>query len=81
MTQPDFSIYLQSICENDKYRRWWSLYTVTNVEGKIRDESQFSPFDFGLMVERVVPQEKEKTERLSVLKGICMEILIFLYTF
>ncbi|MGD2181803.1 HEAT repeat domain-containing protein [Lusitaniella coriacea] len=83
MTQPDFSIYLQSICENDKYRCWWSLYTVTDVEGKIRDESQFSPFDFGLMVKRVVPQEKEeqneaflgkapkeKTERLPVLEGI-----------
>ncbi|MBD2578088.1 HEAT repeat domain-containing protein [Oscillatoria sp. FACHB-1406] len=82
MVKPDFSAYLQSICENEKYRRWWNLYTVTDVEGKIREESQFSPFDFGLMVETVLPKDKkeneespkrpakEKIERLPVLQGI-----------
>jgi predicted NACHT family NTPase len=83
MSEPDFLAYLQSICDTEKYRRWWNLYTVTDVEGTIRDEREFSPFDFGLMVETVLPKKrdelneelrknepKEKIERLPVLEGL-----------
>jgi HEAT repeat protein/energy-coupling factor transporter ATP-binding protein EcfA2 len=76
----DFQRYLQSICHH--YDQWWTLYTLTDVEGKEKANSQkkkgVAPFDFRLMVRAVQPkrpeilgQEKvEKTERLPLLKGL-----------
>nr|MDJ0675335.1 hypothetical protein [Calothrix sp. MO_167.B42] len=70
-----FQTYLQSI--SDKYKYWWNIYTLTDAEGKKREEKQFSsPFDFGLIVETLQPkqtekkQSQEKIERLPVLEGI-----------
>ncbi|MDJ0734455.1 MAG: HEAT repeat domain-containing protein [Nostocaceae cyanobacterium] len=70
-----FQDYLESI--SDKYKCWWNLYTLTDVEGKKRQEKQLSsPFDFGLIVETLQSkqaeekQSQEKTERLPVLEGI-----------
>ncbi len=61
---PEFQTYLQSI--SDKYKCWWNLYTLTDVEY----------FDFGLMVQEVQPkqerkkQQEEEIEPLPVLEGI-----------
>jgi predicted NACHT family NTPase len=73
-----FRSYLQSI--SDRYQDWWNYYTLTDVEGQKQLKQCFpSPFkfDFGLMVQTVVPQTadnrekpEEKIERLSVLEGI-----------
>lgn len=72
----DFQKYLQSVC-ND-YQRWWSLYTITDVEGSKPAQRQIVPslFDFDLMVQTVQPQQQEKretpekTERLPVHEGL-----------
>ena len=76
----DFQPYLQSLCRH--YAEWWTLYTLTDIEGKKVASSdktkRMSPFDFGLMVRSVnnkAPetsrQEKsEKPERQPVLKGL-----------
>ncbi|MBW4593197.1 MAG: HEAT repeat domain-containing protein [Brasilonema angustatum HA4187-MV1] len=72
----DFQKYLQSVC--DAYQCWWSLYTITDVEGSkpVERKSVASPFDFGLMVQTVQPQQQEKgetpekTERLPVQEGL-----------
>ncbi|MDJ0903397.1 MAG: HEAT repeat domain-containing protein [Xenococcus sp. MO_188.B8] len=79
----DFQPYLQSICAAPRYKYWWSHYTLTDVVGKrspkheeSKQEEISSPFDFGLMVQAVQPQqeekrqEQEKKERLPVLEGI-----------
>ncbi|WP_414620185.1 NACHT domain-containing protein [Calothrix sp. CCY 0018] len=78
-----FKSYLEAISE--KYKCWWNLYTLTDAEGKKKQEQESSslssPFDFGLMVQSVEPkqeeekqeqekQEKQKIERLPVLEGI-----------
>ena len=72
----DFPNYLQSVC--DAYQHWWSIYTITDVEGSKTAQRQEMPsvFDFGLMVETVQAKQQErgetpeKTERLPVLEGI-----------
>ncbi|QDL10900.1 hypothetical protein DP113_25945 [Brasilonema octagenarum UFV-E1] len=72
----DFQKYLQSVC--NAYHYWWSLYTITDVEGSkpVQPKSVASPFDFGLMVQTVQPQQQEKretpekTERLPVQEGL-----------
>lgn len=76
----DFHPYLQSLCRH--YAEWWTLYTLTDIEGKKAASSdepkRIAPFDFGLMVQSVgnkAPeasrQEKsEKLERQPVLKGL-----------
>ncbi|MGB3640870.1 MAG: hypothetical protein WBA39_25340 [Rivularia sp. (in: cyanobacteria)] len=65
----NLNAYLKSI--RDTYAQWWNFYTITDVVGKQRDERErrLPFFDFGLMVEKV-EQQKEKTERLTVLEGL-----------
>ncbi|MGB3756843.1 MAG: HEAT repeat domain-containing protein [Rivularia sp. (in: cyanobacteria)] len=82
----NFNTYLQSI--SDTYAQWWNCYTITDVVGKQRDELErrsamlpLSPFfDFGLMVEKVKQEQKEKTERLTVIEGLrkyaCNHVLL-----
>jgi 3',5'-cyclic AMP phosphodiesterase CpdA len=66
--------YLESICH--KYAQWWQVYTLTDVEGRQRVETERSPLLLGLMVQTVQPekeevsQKQEKTERLGVLEGL-----------
>lgn len=56
----DFSAYLDTLC--DRYQRWQTLYTLTDVEGKQKLQEKLenqhgqwdSPFDFGLMVQTEV---------------------------
>jgi predicted NACHT family NTPase len=66
--------YLESICH--KYAQWWQAYTLTDVEGRQRVETERSPLLLGLMVQTVQPdkeelsQKQEKTERLGVLGGL-----------
>jgi len=68
----DWSRYLESLCNT--YAQWWQVYTLTDVVGRQRVESEPSPllFDFGLMVQTVEREkgEKEKIERLTVLEGL-----------
>jgi HEAT repeat protein len=72
----DFQRYLESV--GTAYKDWWSLYTLTDAVGKqqVEREKPFSVFDFGLMVQRVKPEQPErgeapeKTERLPVLEGL-----------
>jgi len=76
----DFRPYLQSLCRH--YAEWWTLYTLTDVEGKkaaSSDETRrIAPFDFGLMVQSVKnkapeasrQERSEKPERQPVLKGL-----------
>ncbi len=62
VNHPEFQTYLQSI--SDKYKCWWKFYTLTDGEY----------FDFGLMVQEVQKQKREKQqeeiELLPVLEGI-----------
>ncbi len=77
----DFQRYLESI--GAAYKDWWRLYTLTDAVGKqqVEREKLSSVFDFGLMVQRVKPEQpergeaqekeaQEKTERLPVLEGL-----------
>lgn len=66
------------MCEYKDYQRWWSLYTITDVEGSKAAQRQDSPslFDFDLMVQLLEPKQQkkrdtpEKTERIQVLEGL-----------
>lgn len=65
--------YLESLCT--KYAYWWKAYTVTDVIGHQRVESESAPLlDF--MVRTIQPakeessQKQEKTEILGVLAGL-----------
>ena len=66
--------YLESLCNT--YAQWWRVYTITDVVGRKRVESEASPLllDFGLMVQTVRDREEmcreEEVERLSVLEGL-----------
>jgi HEAT repeat protein len=59
----DFSAYLDALC--DRYQRWQTLYTLTDVEGKQELQEKLKnqpgqwdlPFDFGLMVQTAVRDE------------------------
>ncbi|MDZ8052051.1 MAG: NACHT domain-containing protein [Aulosira sp. ZfuVER01] len=68
--------YLESLCNDDKYIRWWNAYTLTDVIGHQRIERERSPFLLDFIVETVKPakgepnQAQEKTERLDVLEGL-----------
>ncbi|MCX5964806.1 MAG: hypothetical protein NT070_17215 [Cyanobacteria bacterium] len=42
---PDFSSYLESVRRH--YEQWWSLYTLTDVEGRAKAKTQGTLFDFG----------------------------------
>jgi len=71
----NWSRYLESLC--NAYAQWWQVYTITDVVGQKRVESEPSPllFDFGLMVQTVERDreergKEEKIERLSVLEGL-----------
>jgi predicted NACHT family NTPase len=70
----DFQPYLNAIATT--YEKWWQLYTLTDAEGKQRQSKEGAPiFDFGLMVQTVQTEERErqqeeKVERFSVLEGI-----------
>lgn len=71
----DFQRYLQSLCDDDKYRDWQECYTPTDAleqpkKGRRR-------LDLGLMVQTIPPLQpegqgldREKTERLNVLEGL-----------
>ena len=72
---PDFSSYLESVRRH--YEQWWSLYTLTDAEG--RDRAKGSVFDFGLMVQTAPKSQridedtfdaKEPIERFTVLEGL-----------
>ncbi|NEQ68117.1 MAG: NACHT domain-containing protein [Symploca sp. SIO2D2] len=79
---PDWSNYLQSICTDSDYVRWWKVYTLTEVVGKEQQQQETTPllFDFELMVQTVEreeekrdrenKEEKERIERLGVLEGL-----------
>ncbi len=71
--------YLESICSDPNYRKWWKFYTITDVVGKKSErQKQDSPLlDLGLTVKVIKQEEKkkeegeeEKTERLTVLDGL-----------
>ncbi|WNZ47505.1 HEAT repeat domain-containing protein [Leptolyngbya boryana CZ1] len=70
----DFQSYLASI--RTTYAKWWEYYTLTDATGKQRQAREDSPFfDFGLMVQTVKREERdrpteEKVERFSVLDGL-----------
>jgi HEAT repeat protein/uncharacterized membrane protein/energy-coupling factor transporter ATP-binding protein EcfA2 len=77
--EPDFDKYFASISE--KCDRWWNFYTLTDtLDRQSQNKAGFShfdsPFDFGLMVEKVEPKQgkQEKCDRLPtllpVLEGI-----------
>lgn len=86
ITQPgiDFQPYLNSIVTT--YAKWQQYYTLTDAEGKQRQVEESAPptfdfgFDFGLMVQTVLKEEreqpqqekpaKERVERFSVLDGL-----------
>jgi HEAT repeat protein len=69
--------YLEAIVRH--FSKWQELYTLTDVEGRrAQAKKAESFFDFGLMVQAVVPQndrldhsgQKETVEQLTVLKGL-----------
>jgi predicted NACHT family NTPase len=67
----EFQLYLDAIDRH--YAQWWNLYTLTDAEGRERQQAQAVPlFDFGLRVERREKTEegKEKIERLPVLEAL-----------
>jgi predicted NACHT family NTPase len=72
--EPDetqFQKYFTSISQ--QYGCWGNFYTLTDsIDRQSQDKAGFSNFDFGLMVERVVPKQdkQEKRDRLPVLEGI-----------
>lgn len=81
ISEPDLQKYFASI--NEKYKCWWNNYTLTDtLDRQSRNKADFSsfdsPFDFGLMVEKVEPkqdnQEKDLQQSgylgLPVLEGI-----------
>ncbi|MBD2092145.1 hypothetical protein H6F67_20050 [Microcoleus sp. FACHB-1515] len=69
----DFQPYLTALAT--AYKKWWKLYTLTDVEGKQRHLKDAPPiFDFGLMAQTVKEereqQQEAKVERFPVLEGI-----------
>lgn len=74
---PDFSSYLESVRRH--YEQWWSLYALTDAEGRSQIKAKAAMFDFGLMVQTIAPKyermdgdrlEKETIERFTVLEGL-----------
>jgi hypothetical protein len=76
--EPDetqFQKYFTSISQ--QYGCWGNFYTLTDTldeqsQNKAGFSSFDSPFDFGLMVEKVEPKQgkQEKRDRLPILEGI-----------
>ena len=71
---PEFQPYLDSIERH--YDKWWKLYTLTDAERQ-EERSEESFFDFGLMVQTIVPKDEPelgrphtKIERLPVTEGL-----------
>ena len=65
----NFNPYLQSIGKT--YAQWWDCYTITDVVGKQRNQQKnLPPLLHNLMVEKIKQEEKEETERLTVLAGL-----------
>ncbi|KOP27481.1 hypothetical protein AMR41_05675 [Hapalosiphon sp. MRB220] len=68
--------YLQSLCDDDKYVHWQQYYTVTDVVGCQPVEQKAPPWLFDLMVQMVQSEKEEsrekqeKIERLGVLEGL-----------
>lgn len=68
--------YLESLCNDDKYVKWGNAYTLTDVIGHQRVEQERSLLLLDFIVETVKPakgepsQAQEKTERLDVLEGL-----------
>ncbi|MFS0519670.1 HEAT repeat domain-containing protein [Nostoc sp. UIC 10607] len=79
---PDFRGYLQSLCNDNRYRNWQNLYTSTDALNRQHTEDRiFRPqhFSFELLVQTLQPPQqsrqtaepkREKIERLSVLDGL-----------
>ena len=74
---PDFSSYLESVRRH--YEQWWSLYTLTDAEGRAKAKTQGTLFDFGLIVQTIAPEgdrmeevrsQTETIERFGVLDGL-----------
>ena len=73
---PEFQPYLDSIAHY--YDKWWNLYTLTDAEGRQKQES--TPlFDFGLMVQTIAPKDEpefgdrpnqKKIEQFPVTEGL-----------
>ncbi|WP_044033921.1 NACHT domain-containing protein, partial [Microcystis aeruginosa] len=74
----DWTPYLKSISDSEKYAQWETFYTLTDVEGKTRP-AKTEPLLKDLWVQTIEkepqnPQERaerpEKTERFTVLEGL-----------
>ncbi|MCA2813829.1 MAG: HEAT repeat domain-containing protein [Microcystis sp. M090S1] len=74
----DWTPYLKSISDSEKYAQWETFYTLTDVEGKTRP-AKTAPLLRDLWVQTIEkepqnPQERperpEKTERFTVLDGL-----------
>ena len=74
----DWTPYLKSISDSEKYAQWETFYTLTDVEGKTRP-SKTAPLLRDLWVQTIEkepqnPQERperpEKPERFTVLDGL-----------
>ncbi|MEH2462171.1 HEAT repeat domain-containing protein [Nostoc sp.] len=75
----DFQTYLESLCNDDKYRDWQNLYTPIDALDRQLIEPKESRFrlHLSLMVQTIQPSqpegqasEREKIEPLNVLKGL-----------
>ncbi len=74
----DWTPYLKSISDSEKYAQWETFYTLTDVEGKTRP-SKTAPLLRDLWVQTIEkepqnrqerPERPEKTERFTVLDGL-----------
>ncbi|MCA2801138.1 HEAT repeat domain-containing protein [Microcystis sp. M113S2] len=71
----DWTPYLESISDSEKYAQWETFYTLTDVEGKTRP-AKTAPLLRDLWVQTIEkePQNRqerpEKTERFTVLEGL-----------
>ncbi|MCZ8288891.1 HEAT repeat domain-containing protein, partial [Microcystis sp. LE19-59.1C] len=71
----DWTPYLESISDSEKYAQWETFYTLTDVEGKTRP-AKTAPLLRDLWVQTIEkePQNRqerpEKTERFTVLDGL-----------
>ncbi|MDT3676467.1 HEAT repeat domain-containing protein [Microcystis wesenbergii] len=73
----DWTPYLKSISDSEKYAQWETFYTLTDVEGKTRPSKTAPLMDLQVQTiekEPQNPQERaerpEKTERFTVLDGL-----------
>ncbi|KAB0239985.1 TIR domain-containing protein [Microcystis aeruginosa EAWAG127a] len=73
----DWTPYLKSISDSEKYAQWETFYTLTDVEGKTRPSKTAPLMDLQVqMIEKEPqnPQERaerpEKPERFTVLDGL-----------